>query len=765
MINQTTIQTMNKELKPVTTSTFGGRKFRKQQIIDIQKTVKTFSGLSRSELAHTICEHVNWITPRGTNRIETCLNALEEMEAAGIIRLPAKLVRTKKAGQRKIIFTDQTNEGLPIDCSLSHLMPIRLQIVSEKEHVEQWNEFVDRYHYLGYKRPIGSHLRYFIVDRNERKLGCLLFSFASLSLECRDKWIGWTNEHRQKHLNLVINNNRFLIFPWVNVEHLASKALSYATRQIGNDWEEHHGYRPVLIETFVDPDRYKGTCYKAANWQYIGETAGRASKNSSDIKSKKEVYLYPLDPDAREALTDIKKSPVKKVDSYKTANIPPDSQVYLWQKIITIVAHVSEKFDKEWQKRQRVITTLLIILFIFRLVFSKNKQGYGSTISELWDYCKKLNIPLPQVKPVVPAAFCNARKKLDEGVFKTLNTEIIKEYGAQQENVLWKTHRIFAVDGSKINLPKQLQHFSYQKPSDNAHYPQGLLSCLYQLKSKIPFDFELSPHLDERKLALNHLDMLQENDIVVYDRGYFSYAMLHAHHKKGIHAVFRLAKSSIKLIDEFMSSTDTERLITIDPNAQSRKDISKKNPNIDVIPLQLRLIKYTINDIIYIIGTTLLDNEQYKVDEFPDIYHSRWGIEELYKISKTLIDVEDFHAQTVRGVKQELFAHFVIITLCRIFSNQIDDVLLLRTNTDKSEKVKANFKNCLITIARSIEELFLQQITHIKNTITRITSSIMTCVQKERPNRSYVRQSHKVIKKWKPGKGKKKAIVLNLSPA
>src|SRR5476649_2854244 len=105
------------------------------------------------------------------------------------------------------------------------------------------------------------------------------------------------------------------------------------------------------------------------------------------------------------------------------------------------VADVSEKFDQEWQKRQRVITTLLIILFIFRPVFSKNKQGYGSTISELWDYCKKLNIPLPQEKPVVPATFCNARKKLDEGVFKILNSEIIQAYGASQENFLWKNHR------------------------------------------------------------------------------------------------------------------------------------------------------------------------------------------------------------------------------------------------------------------------------------------------------------------------------------
>src|SRR5471030_1414008 len=129
---------MKTELKDVSIATFGGRRFRKQQIIDIQKTVSTFTELSRSELAHTICEHVNWTTPRGTNRIQTCLNALEEMEITGIIRLPAIKEQTKKASQRKIIYTDQTNEALPINCPLSDLMPISLQIVSEKEHVQQW---------------------------------------------------------------------------------------------------------------------------------------------------------------------------------------------------------------------------------------------------------------------------------------------------------------------------------------------------------------------------------------------------------------------------------------------------------------------------------------------------------------------------------------------------------------------------------------------------------------------------------------------------
>ena len=173
---------MNKILNSLPTLTFGDRRFRKFQIAEIQKTVQTFAALSRRELAHTICEHMNWVTPRGTDKIQTCLNALEEMESCGILQLPPKLTRKKKAQQRELNHTDRTNAPLIINCPLAELMPISLQLVDDKEHVEEWNEFVDRYHYLGYRRLIGSHFRYYVVDRYGRKLGCLSFSFASTTL-------------------------------------------------------------------------------------------------------------------------------------------------------------------------------------------------------------------------------------------------------------------------------------------------------------------------------------------------------------------------------------------------------------------------------------------------------------------------------------------------------------------------------------------------------------------------------------------------------
>jgi hypothetical protein len=545
------------------------------------------------------------------------------------------------------------------------------------------------------------------------------------------------------------------------VNHLASKAQSYAIKQVADDWEAYHGYRPVLLETFVDPSKYQGTCYQAANWKCIGKTAGSTSKKTLGAQNQKDVYIYPLcsDEDTRAALMDKKKSPSQKAQPFKTAHIAKDSQVYLWQKIITVVAAIAERFDNEWQKRRRVLSTLLIILFIFRLVFSKNKQGYGSTIAELWEYCHKLNIRLPQEKPVVPAAFCNARMKMDEVVFKNLNTEIIRTYESNREDHRWQGHRVFAVDGTKINLPKELQNNAYKKPSDNSHYPQGLVSCLYQLKSEIPYDFELAAHIDERALALKHLRLLNKDDIVVYDRGYFSYPMLYEHHKAGIYAVFRLQEHSFKVVDEFINSADSDRIVDIIPDRSRQRKILINYPDMTFSPLRLRLIKYVVADTTFIIGTTVIDQQRYCPAVFPDLYHSRWGIEELYKVSKQLIDVEDFHAKTERGVKQELFAHFVIITLGKIFLNQTNDALLLGITSDKTEKAKANQKNCFITIARNLEALFLDQANRIKEVVTTIASAISSCYQYVRPGRSYARISHKVPKKWRPASRRRKKAV------
>ena len=751
---------MDQAILDLKSTTFFGKRFTRKQIAEIQRTVKMFPGLSRRELAHTICEHYDWFTPAGLNRVHACVTTLEEMEEHNIITLPAKDT-SKVRSQKEIIFTQLTEEPSSIDGTLDALMPLSLQVVTEKEEAKLWNEFVERYHYLGYKRPFGPHLRYFILDKDGRKLGCFLFSNATRSLVCRDQMIGWDTKTREKHLQFIINNNRFLIFPWVNVKCLASKALSLVTKQIAKDWDEHYNYQPVLLETFVDPEKYKGTCYLAANWQHIGKSQGRKSTKQSDSKSKKDTYIYPLRRDFQSVLINGEKPSrstkprTSKAVKKRRKLTSDDPFIQLWQEIIGIVGMVADDFDRQWQKRKRVLNTMLLILFIFRLVFSKNKQGYGITISELWDQCRTMNVPLPQPKPVAASALCNARAKLDASIFKTLNAEIIAAYGAMCPDYHWHQHKIFAVDGTKMNLPRQLLAEGYSTPSDNAYYPQGLVSCLYQLKTQIPIDFDIVAHKNERTMALTHLKVLSENDIVVYDRGYYSYEMLYYHALRGIHGIFRLKEKTNKDIDQFIASDETERDITIQPSKKTQNDFHSKHPEMKITSLELRLIKYTHSGTTYILGTTLKDREKYKAEVFGNIYHSRWGIEELYKISKVLINIEDFHGQSERGVKQELFAHFVLITLSRIFSNQIEDDFRQEEQIKGGDKFKANVKHCLVMIARNLECLFLKQVKLVKKTINTILNSMSSSRQRARPNRSYERRSRKPIQKWRPQKMKK----------
>ena len=190
-------------------------------------------------------------------------------------------------------------------------------------------------------------------------------------------------------------------------------------------------------------------------------------------------------------------------------------------------------------------------------------------------------------------------------------------------------------------------------------------------------------------------------------------------------------------------------------------EILSKYPDITFKPLKLRLIKYNYSDTTYVLGTSLLDREQYKTTEFCDLYHSRWGIEELYKISKILIDVEDFHAQSERGVKQELFSHFVLITLNRMFTHQTekginakDESLVDETVLNSGTIFKVNVKNALVVMARHLESLFLQQANLVTQTVNRMIDAISFCKQKERPGRQFERISKKPARKWKPSKSK-----------
>ncbi len=287
--------------QPDAPTLLSGRYFNLQELLEIQETVRMFPKLSRLELAKTICENLDWVTPTGQYKIASCKQLLGKLESQGLINLPAKQEDKIHDNRDRISFGADTEAGLLVEGYITDFAPIGLEPVRHLESIRLWNEYVHRYHALGCKRPFGAHQRYFIVLDSGQKLGCLLFAAAAFSLVDRDEWIGWTKTDRCLRVNLIVNNTRFLIFPWVRVKNLASKALSLAAKRIRHDWQERYGYSPVLLETFVDPEKYLGTCYQAANWIYLGQSAGRGRTEMHNKRpfTRKAIYVYPLVADFR----------------------------------------------------------------------------------------------------------------------------------------------------------------------------------------------------------------------------------------------------------------------------------------------------------------------------------------------------------------------------------------------------------------------------------------------------------------------------------
>jgi len=271
-----------------------GREVTHQEIKQVQETVSVFSNLSRYELAETICEHLNWYRASGNNKRDACLKMLKKLEANGLLQLPAKQIQVKSK-RTKIVLTSKTAPQPIIKNIAGDFGDIDLEVVRNKKNIKLWNEYVSRYHYLGYRQPFGYVMRYFIKN-GHKILGCLLFSGAAKSMRVRDKWIGWTTNQRLRNLAWIINNTRFLIFPWVNIKNLASHTLGKVIRRLRGDWQEKWGFQPVLLETFVDPKFYHGICYQASNWEYIGMTTGQglARKGKTYKTSPKKIYMKPL---------------------------------------------------------------------------------------------------------------------------------------------------------------------------------------------------------------------------------------------------------------------------------------------------------------------------------------------------------------------------------------------------------------------------------------------------------------------------------------
>jgi hypothetical protein len=280
-----------------------GREITEQDVDYVKEIVDLFSGLSRGELAHTICEHWGWVTASGGHKVQACLKLLGKLEEQGALRLPKKR-NWGRGKEKRPAKTHLTDEQPAISGALAEVWPVHLEGARDKEKKQLWNEYVERYHYLGYKKSVGFRLRYFITS-GWGILGCLLLAGPAKSMRVRDEWIGWTAQQRLQNLPWVTNNTRFLIFPWVSIRNLASHVLGQLARRVREDWEEHFGFRPVLMETFVDPARYRGISYKAAGWTLLGQTTGEGllrRPNRLYKTTPKKIFVLPLVQDFREQL-------------------------------------------------------------------------------------------------------------------------------------------------------------------------------------------------------------------------------------------------------------------------------------------------------------------------------------------------------------------------------------------------------------------------------------------------------------------------------
>jgi Domain of unknown function (DUF4338) len=280
-------------------SIYCGREFSDQDIQTINQLMAQNPALQRTPMSRQLCRLWNWTKPNGELKDMTCRVALLRMQADGLITLPpSRLAGFTPRSKPHFPPTPATNPQEPLLQPVHELDPLTLRPVTSTAVSRLWNEYIARYHYLGYTPMSGAQMRY-NVYAGRRLVALLSFGASAWKLAGRENFIGWQQPQRLKNLQLVVNNARFLILPWIQSKGLASKILSRIARQLPHDWNERYGYRPVLLETFVESDRHRGTCYKAANWTHVGQTAGRG-KNSRvhhQIIPIKDIWLYPLRKD------------------------------------------------------------------------------------------------------------------------------------------------------------------------------------------------------------------------------------------------------------------------------------------------------------------------------------------------------------------------------------------------------------------------------------------------------------------------------------
>jgi len=283
---------------------YRGRTVTADDIAFIRKLIADHPSLSRRALSVKLCEAWNWVQPNG---------ALRDMVARGLLLLLHRQGHIELPEKRKCPVNNVTRHHrpapvpllrwTPLEGPVSALRPLVIRQVRRTREEALFDSFIETHHYLGYTRPVGEHLKHLIWARGV-PIACLAWSSAPRHIGARDRFIGWTQQTRRRNVHLLAYNTRFLILPWARVPHLASHILGLIARQVSADWEQLYQHPIWFLETFVDPERFRGTCYRAANWMYLGITTGRGKDDQTGKpnRSLKEVLGYPLVPDFRKRL-------------------------------------------------------------------------------------------------------------------------------------------------------------------------------------------------------------------------------------------------------------------------------------------------------------------------------------------------------------------------------------------------------------------------------------------------------------------------------
>jgi len=280
-----------------------GRVFTAKEIDWIRQLIASKPGCHRFELSKIACDHLQWLRPDNRLKDMSCRVAMLRMHRDGLISLPPAQKKNGNGNNRPKL-TSASDPQKPISLPARELGKLLFQPVSTRQNSSLWNELIERYHYLGHKPLPGAQIRYLVFSSSRNLLATLGFGAAAWKVAPRDRFIGWSREQRAANLHLIINNARFLILPWITSQNLASRILSLAVKQLPDHWQARYNYKPLLLETFVQKNRFNGTCYRAANWIYLGQTQGRGKldRYNEYLLPIKNIFVYPLQKSFRSIL-------------------------------------------------------------------------------------------------------------------------------------------------------------------------------------------------------------------------------------------------------------------------------------------------------------------------------------------------------------------------------------------------------------------------------------------------------------------------------